>query len=228
MQEGIEDKIRRIGHWRVNLRPLKLPAEKLSMDECHGRVNSARVSLRGWDYPHIQRNQENGGFANVGEYAENWCDWYHHIEFWRMYRSSQFLHYRALWEDLENEEPRRVDGPILSVLGAIYTVTEIIEFASRLYQEGLYLHGVNLQITLHKTQNRQLWFSEGRRVPFSVEKRTQAKQLDIEREISQDALDKGPMDQSADILLELFDHFGWNPDLSLIHSEQEKFYKRQL
>lgn len=227
MQEGLAEKIKAVGHWRINIRPLQPIDPPLAMNECHERVAKASVSLRGWDYPHIQRNMKHGGSANVGTYAENWCDWSNHVEFWRMYRSSQFLHYRALWEDLSDEGQSRPAGPVLSVLGAVYTVTEATEFLSRLYNGGLYKDGASINVTLGKSADRQLWISEFDRMPFYDEKRTNAEELLVERSLQAGELEGQAGAAALSILLELFDHFGWNPDPSLIQRDQERFYKRQ-
>lgn len=227
MLQDLVEKIQNVGHWRVNFRPPNPPDQRLTMAECHEIVNRSRVSIRGWDYPHVQRNQDHGGWANVGEYAENWCDWERHAEFWRMYRSTQFLHYRALTEDLTNSGPGRPEGAVLSVLGAIYTVSEITEFASRLHQNGLYKDSLDIYVGLIDTEDRQLWISQFDRMSFFDTKSTKIPRLDIHRHVEAEQLVESPRDVSLSILLELFDHFGWNPDPSLVQSDQEKFYKRQ-
>lgn len=227
MQEGLIEKIQDVGHWRINFRPVRLPDQKLSMAECHDVVHRSRVSIRGWDYPHIQRNPDHGGRANVGEYAENWCDWEHHVEFWRMYRSTQFLHYRALWEDFNDRGEGRPEGPVLSVLSVIYTISEITEFVSRLHQNGLYEDGVDIHVGLLGTEHRQLWISDLERAPFFDVKSTQAPRLDVQRHLEVEQLVEAPQEIALGVILELFDHFGWNPDPSFVQSDQERFYKRQ-
>ncbi|RFB92715.1 hypothetical protein B5K11_15780 [Rhizobium leguminosarum bv. trifolii] len=144
-----------------------------------------------------------------------------------MYRSGQFLHYRALWEDLSDEGKNRPAGPALSVLGAVYTVTEVAEFLSRLYNGGLYKDGASINVTLGKSADRQLWISEFDRMPFYDEKRTNAEELVIERSFHAAELEGQAAAVSLSILLELFDHFGWNPDPSLLQRDQERLYKRQ-
>jgi hypothetical protein len=227
VKEGLAETIRAAGHWRINIRPLQPIEPTLTMNECHERVAKANVSLRGWDYPHIQRNPEHGGAANAGDYAENWCEWGHHVEFWRMYRSAQFLHYRTLWEDLSDEGQNRPDGRALSVLGAIYTVTEVAEFLSRLHNGGLYETGAWLSVTLGNAADRKLWISESNRMPFYDDKSTAAAQIVVERTLTSADLQGQAGAISLSILAELFDHFGWNPDTSLIQGDQERFYKRQ-
>jgi hypothetical protein len=228
VQEGLAEKIRAIGHWRVNIRPHQPIEPMLTMNDCHEKVAKASVSIRGWDYPHIQRNPEHGGAANAGQYAENWCDWHEHVEFWRMYRSAQFLHYRALWEDLSNEGKGRPEGRALSVLGTVYTITEIAEFSSRLYAGGLYEGGARLSVTLGHAAGRKLWISDFNRMPFYDVKSTAADQVVVERELTAADLQGEASAISLSILLELFDHFGWNPDPSLVQNDQERFYKRQF
>lgn len=225
MQEGLLEKITAMGYWRVNIRPLQLIDPLLSLQECSEKVTKASVSLRGWDYPHIQRNNEHGGTANVGTYVENWCDWYVHSEFWRMYRSGQFLHYKALWEDMPHDD-QRPQGTLLSVVGAVYTITEIVEFLKRLYHGGLYKEGVLLSITLGNSAGRHLWINDVNRLPFLDAKRTEAQELLITRELTVDELEQDPKLIALAILLELFDHFGWAPEPSLIQNDQESLYKR--
>jgi hypothetical protein len=227
MQEGLEEKIRSVGHWRVNIRPTRPVEKKLLLGQAAEVVEKSRVSIRGWDYPHVDRGTDYGGHGHVGEYVENWCDWHGHVEFWRMYRSTQFLHYRALWEDTEQNLPNKPHGTVLSVLGAIYSVTEMVEFTSRLFHQGLYQSGANLNVTLGNTKGRQLWVT-GLRMPFISEKKTQADAITIERAISTETLKESPRKSSLDMLLELFDHFGWNPDPSIIQNDQTRFYNKQF
>lgn len=228
MKQDLQDRIRSMGHWRLNIRPLSPLTEKLTLTRSSQVVERSSVSLRGWDYPHISKNNnEHGGYGNVGDYVENWCDWSHHVEFWRMYRSAQFIHYKVLTEEMRSEGPGRPSGPVLSVLGAVYTVTEMVEFLSRLRQHGLYEFGAFLSITLGNTSNRQLWISETNRMPFIDEKKTTSSSIVIERHFKPDQFLEKPVAHALDMLLELFDNFGWTPDPSQILNDQEKFYRRE-
>lgn len=92
--------------WRINFQPTLLPRDELSMLRCSEVVEKGRVQFRGWDYPHFQRNESHGHALPSGQYFESSTHWGRHLEFWRMYRSSQFLHYVALWEDSEQGEER--------------------------------------------------------------------------------------------------------------------------
>lgn len=61
MKEGLLERIQAGGHWRVNARPLQPIAERLSLGDCLRVVEAARVSIRGWDYPHISHRQDEQG-----------------------------------------------------------------------------------------------------------------------------------------------------------------------
>ncbi|MGO4129663.1 hypothetical protein AB4Z01_35070 [Inquilinus sp. YAF38] len=227
MRDGLLDRITENGYWRVNVRPLQPLDNKLLLAQCREIVEKSRVSLRGWDYPHISHDSEHGGNDNGDEFAQNWCDWYHHIEFWRMYRSSQFLHYKALTEDIRTGTQRRPKGRVISVIGAIWFVTEVVEFVRRLSTRNLYSAGVELSITLGNTENRQLWMDDDR-VPFFDTKMTTASSIVIDRKILSDSLEGDAIDESNYIAIELFDRFGWNPDQSLIRSDQNRLFRKQF
>ena len=72
------------------------------------------------------------------------ADWMAHREFWRMYESSQFLHYRSVQEDWRErdtwfgQEPtrrgERVAGPVLGVINNLWLFVEVFEFLSRLHR----------------------------------------------------------------------------------------------
>ncbi len=228
MKEGLLERIRAVGHWRVNIRPHPPLPERLTLQRCLEEVERARVSIRGWDYPHVSRRQDDhGGAERVGEYFENWCDWQSQVEFWRMYRSAQFLSYNALNEDLDGSYHNPPPGSFLDIRDAIYSVTEFCEFARRLHANGVHENGSELKISLSNTEGRQLWVGPGR-IPFFDPMRTNASTILIERLVWPEDWTAGAIDIALSILLELFDHFGWNPAASQIKGDQEKFMRREF
>ncbi|KZK88842.1 hypothetical protein PsAD5_05193 [Pseudovibrio sp. Ad5] len=227
MKEGLLDKIRGAGYWRINMRPLRPEQKRRSFDDYEILVKQSRVSLRGWDYPHISRNPDNGGLERFGDYVEAWCDWQHHSEFWRMYKSSQFLYYKNMWEDTaESQDRDRPKGKLLSVFNTIYQVSEILEFSKRLYEAGLYESGVKLILSLENSQARQLWFSKPERGAFFDEKRLNIERLLIERSITKVELSQYSNKVATEVIIEIFDNFGWNPDKHQIEVEQQNFYSK--
>src|SRR5712692_8662151 len=86
-------------HWRVNFRPDKYETERLQLSECFEVVERSIVRLRGWSYPRVSRSQER---RQVGaNWVASWSDFSGHIEYWRFYQSTQFLHLFAIREASE-------------------------------------------------------------------------------------------------------------------------------
>lgn len=227
MKDGLLERIRRFGHWRVVLRPLVPLADPLTFQKCADTVEQNRVSLRGWDYPHVtRRNDDQGGSGRGENYFESWCDWDLFVEFWRMYRSGQFLSYNVVHGDI-NSSPERRDIRYLNLVETIYTVSEFVEFAHRLAIRGLYRDGYQLNLSLRNTRGRQL--NAGRlRMPFWDDQSSNAEMIEIERQVGLESVEAGAIATSLGVLLELFDAFGWSPDPNQIRADQEAFYRREF
>lgn len=232
MQDGLLDRIRSRGYWRINFQPKSLLAEKLSLSKCRELVESNAVRLRGWDYPHVStKTDEKSGGQPAGEFYESWVNWWNHIEFWRMYRSHQFLHYLALREDWFEESDwskelaqRFRSGDVLGTGGAIFQITEVFEFATRLCRAGAYPTGVIIDVTLDNTQNRSLWVDDPQRMPFSQPPTTGAQKISASASLAPDEFLNGSTEKSLTMLLEIFDGFGWdNVSAQNIRQQQERF-----
>lgn len=227
MKDGLLEKIHSVGHWRLVLRPLVPLPEKLTYRECGDVVERARVSIRGWDFPHLSRRQDDqGGSGREDGFVYNWTDWRAAQEFWRMYQSGQFLFYSAVHDDTEFWNGKNA-GEWLDVVDAIYTVTEFVEFAQRLTDGGPYRDGYALDLKLQNTQDRKLAAGRGR-MPFFDDQKASGSTISIERRVDPEDATKGAMETSLGILLELFDAFGWNPDPNQIRADQEGFYRRDF
>ncbi|HEY1607558.1 MAG TPA: hypothetical protein VGF77_18370 [Allosphingosinicella sp.] len=228
MKDGLLERMRATGHWRVVLRPIAPLSERLSFKQCATLVENARVSLRGWDYPHISHRQDQqGGSGRTDSYYENWCDWMTQVEFWRMYRSGQFLSYNALDDDLRHDPQPMGDERYLNVVGAIYQVAEIVEFTHRLAAAVDMDEGIGLQLSLVNTYGRHLQAGRGR-MPFFDVQRAGSETIAIERQLDPAALKKGAPIHALSVLLELFDCFGWNPEPNQIRGDIEGLYRREF
>lgn len=226
MKEGLLEKIQGAGHWRILIRPITPLDEKLSIARCREAVSKANVELRGWDYPHVLfRNDESGGYSNADGYFEHWTDWLSHIEFWRMFQSGQFLHYRGMWEEWDefNNMPAK---PFLSIEGAIYLFTEVAEFAARLTGYADMKDGVSISIGAHQTAGRRLWVGRNR-IQFWEPKETAAASISIVKNLTTDG-STSPAQISLEMIKEFFDRFGWNPEDDQVRRDQDRLLKRQL
>ncbi len=226
MKAGLLEKIRSRGYWRVNFRPLAPVDEPILLTACRRAVEQSSVSIRGWDYPHISRkNDDEGGYTNSNEFVENWTDWYGFEEFWRLYQSTQFISFNSLREDTRPDEHGNPKVPILNTVGTLYAVTEFFEFAARLWSHGLYQSGVEVIITLGNAQGRILQAGHGR-VPFWDRLTTSAEKIEVRKSLDPSKLSGGQKGFAIRSCVEIFDKFGWSPDPSQLEADQERFYRR--
>lgn len=93
-------------------------------------VETHAVALRGWNYPHIPKNEPPEGIVWLpdGGIEATTKVWQYH-EVWRLHPSGLFTHRWRLREDGTSYR-----GTI-HVVAAIYTVAEIFEFGRRLYRD---------------------------------------------------------------------------------------------
>src|SRR5438477_12026082 len=84
-------------HWRVNMRPLPFEPERIpSLSAGFELIQSTKLSLRGWDYPHLSHKPHQRGTGK--SWIAAWSDFMNHVEYWRFYQSGQFLHLAAVRE----------------------------------------------------------------------------------------------------------------------------------
>jgi hypothetical protein len=193
--------------------------------------------LRGWQYPYCPvKNDGQQGALPSGEFFEAWIDWWNHIEYWRSYRSHQFLHYLALREDWFEEsdwEKERAKviapGQALGTARTIWQITEIFEFLSRLGRSDFYPSGAIVSLSLENTEGRQLWVDDPQRMPFLDAKTTGAGRIEIKREISAEEFSTEGAEIARSVLIELFDHFGWQgASVQNIRAQQEQLLSGKI
>ncbi len=223
MKDGLLDRIRSFGHWRVNFRPLSAPGERLLLGQCREIVEKSSVSIGGWAFPYIRyRNDDEGGYSNEAEYVENWIEWFGYKEFWRMYPSTQFLAYVVLREDTRPEEYGNPQRRILNTVDTVYQITGFIEFCHRLFKKGLYKDGPHIDIALINTKNRILVADQR----VSICKETNAEQIALRRHLGPERIAEDHRAIAIDLCIHLFDRFGWNPDATQLQALQERFYRQ--
>jgi hypothetical protein len=169
--QTVIDQVRRVGHYRVALEPIGYDKERVkTLGGLWRLVEDTKVSLRGWDYPHVSRRD--GERSQGNHHIASWVSWSRHQEYWRFYQSGQFVHLFAFREnEAEFSEllrshvvPFVTIGPstsgFLSITSTIWTFTEIFEFISRLGARGLLPDGAGVRIEMRNVKDRVLGFSE--------------------------------------------------------------------
>lgn len=237
MKDGLIEKIKSQGYWRINFQPLSFRKNLKSLADCKNAIEKVSFDLRGWDYPYFPRqNNENEGLEPCGEYYQGWIDWGVHKEFWRIYKSEQFLQYLAFREDWYQEDEwfkERANlvkpGTALGVNGSLFLATEVFEFVSRLIRNGLYKEGVNLSLTLHNIKDRELWIEDPGKMPLRYARRTGAEEIKIERKFSVEEILTHSRKEAINVTLEIFDNFDWgNPSRENLEKDQDRLLSGHL
>ena len=228
MPEQLVAKIKRTGYWRINIRPKKALEGRMTFEACRELVERNRVSLRGWDFPHINRqDSEHSGILRQDDFVEHWIEWDMFREFWRMYKSGQFISYKALVRDVLAGEAYFQGQKELHIIDAIYSVTEFTEFAFRMVNSRALGSQVLIYISLNNNANRSLVAGENR-IPFFEANVSATETIALSGEVSMGGAEDDARSLSRHMLLELFDHFGWNPSEDRIREEQERYYRREF
>ena len=95
-EQDILSEIRKTAYWRVLIRPTEFQQDRIaSLSACLDTIEKAKVSLRGWDYPHTERNQ----IVRGQEFIEHQVNFMGHAEYWRLYQSGQFVNYFSSREE---------------------------------------------------------------------------------------------------------------------------------
>ncbi len=218
------------GYWKINFRPLSLDENITNLSDCLDLVVNNKVSLRGWSYPYVPNETVDRNKLGIGNnYYEGSINYRIHRELWRMYQSTQFIHFCALWEDWEKEdsffhrENPKEPGNALSVLGTTYHFVEVYEFLRRLVRSGIYQQGVQVKIDLCNTDGRKLVIDDPFRGPFFQEYKTDAEVIPFEQQYESEKVLLNSQDLASDCIVHFFKRFGWHqPNIQAIKEDQKK------
>ena len=237
-QENFIDKIKSKGYWRLNFQPLK--DINLELTNCKSIIEKSQVHLRGWYYPHLQENKDNGNFGVGQNYYESSTDWSRFKEFWRMYQSGQFINYIGLREDwvcedidiIEENERIKFNNSIDVIGGIIYQITEFLEFLHNLMlNSDIYDNGVSIFLSMNNTKDRELKVFGFARAGFMTSHKTIIDNIVIfdNKEFSKEELLTNYREISMDAIKLLVERFNWlNYDFNSIKGEQEKFLNGKI
>jgi len=209
------------GHWEIRIRPSKFKDKKIRLSDCREFVKECQVRQRGWYFPAIS-NKDPEFFADNDGYVGT-TNWQDHKEVWKFFQSGQFIHHFGLWEDylaeyrglFGNKDPaadKFPPGTILDVIGALFTITEIFLFASRLAKKDVFGKSLEIQLQLHNTNERKLVITEGLR-HLNENYICQIDDIILENKtFSVDEILTNHSKLAMDTTLELFDRFNWSYD----------------
>lgn len=211
-------KIHSTGYWRINIRPTRFQPDRIpSLSQCRDIIKEVKVSLRGWDYPHIDQRELLSG----QDWIESRTDWMSHIEYWRFYQSAQFIHHLSCREDAD-----RPSRKVLSMLGTLYTTTEVLLFASRLASKNLLEPAAQISIKLLGMDGRLL--DEPGRV-LSREYIARVDEITFDKVIETELLIATSSEIALDATVSIFERFNWEyPSRQVLVEDQRKLLERRL
>ena len=232
--EELIQKIESKGYWRVVIRPTVFEEKRIkTFSDARKLVDSNKVSFGGWDYPFYDDND----VTIIENYIEGSVDWRHHMEYWRFFRSGQFLHLMALYEDHIDLDgilpisypPRPARTGYLSILNVTHTVTEIFEFAARLGSKGALEPSVQISVQLHNLDDHQLAnFDKLSMFPDRYVRSSKAA-IVYEVETTVQELISNSDDLALDGIVGIYESFNWiNPGREPIAEDQRKLRERRI
>ena len=77
------------GYWRIVVRPQSFVEERLEYASLLDVIGSTSVRIRGWDFPHLGREEE---IERQKDYVGTRVTWSSYREYWRFYQSGQFVY----------------------------------------------------------------------------------------------------------------------------------------
>jgi hypothetical protein len=226
------DRIHQAGYWRILMHPTAFdPGRIPTLAKAWATATCASVTLRAWDYPHIAVDEQVRGDDWVQSGAA--IDGY--AEVWRFFQSGQFVHQFSMEEDLggfrPESLPRLVVPPppsarTLHVRNALYTLTEIFQFARNLAYRGVLDPFARVLIELHGTGGRRLalpgepWQPGLFRADLDV--------IRWERTLSGAELVAAAPRLAREAALYIVERFGWDAPADLLERDQHRLLERRL
>jgi hypothetical protein len=217
-------------HWRINFRPGEFEKELIpNLGKCLEIIQRTKLSLRGWDYPHLSR-EDKREYGN--NWISSWSDFMGHNEYWRFFQSGQFIHLFSVREATEPDFKRHVQRTVsrvdwekvpgfFSILNFVYTVTEIFEFAARLCEAGVYEGRLNVDIQIKGIKGFILIFTDWDR---DVGDYYSAKSNELRHswEIETSVIIAESTKHSLTAIAWFFERFGWlPPPIEIFRKDQE-------
>lgn len=226
--DDIFNVIKKGGYWKINIRPTSYVENRIpSPSKCEEYLRSSKVSLRGWDFPHISNLQSAQKFIqSVEEFGG-------HEEFFRFFKSGQFVFYRAMPEEsMETSYQQKVNGKGLEIITTLFFLTEVFEFASRIFSFEEMGNQFTIDIEIFDIKNRQLFFYD----PLRVLHDGYTSEIDDYIKISKEGRLENLILEKAELAIEvskeIFGTFGLNSNTpgfdSYFKEEQENLFSKRL
>lgn len=222
MSSSVPEKIRTRGFWRFLIRPTVFEAERLPYSDLEDLIRRVAVRLRGWDFPHFEKE----GLIRGADFVGSETDWNHHVESWRFFQSGQFAFLGGMKLDWHDQsvlaQPRELpnNGRVLGVVESLWTLTEVFELAARLATSRAGAEEMAVIIELGGIEGRQLFVDDWQRGEFFEHHKASVPSFEKEFVLERDQLIADPDDAAVSAAIEVFMRFGWRPDRETLRGSQ--------
>jgi hypothetical protein len=227
------DLVHETGYWRVLIRPTVFEERRIPrLSDCWRIIEEAKVRLRGWDYPHIDRRERGQG----NDWIQSGSTFANHVELWRFFQSGQFVHHFGLREDrmppgwgVGGNPVQVVSGQQrwLHVLSTLYTITEVLVFARNLAYRAVLEPAADITIELHGAEGRALAAPADRDLYGFYQATTDI--ICWHETLPAATLLATAPDLALDATVHVFERFGWEePPRDTLAEDQRRLLERRL
>ncbi len=224
------EKIKSNGYWSIIFQPVKNENISLILD-IRTALEKAQVK-KDWDFPVIPRDHnDRARIMNGSDFYGAASDYGRRKEYWKFFKSGQFVFYSALTEDwwaddhlLKNHAGNLHAGMYVTMFSSIiYQLTAMVDFLARLGSQGMYKDGVRLLITLNNVAERLLYPDSSGRYPFMIPKKNSSPVITLEETYAIEDIVQNSTVVSNKFILQVLDAFGYNPDRTTILQDQNRY-----
>ena len=200
------------GYWQMIIRPVTYKPDrikdKLAIVDA---LDSINVSLRGWSYPHIDRQQAPIIEQTLVGQITHWTYFY---ECWMMIMSGQFFHVAGMRHDqgatVQTSPFTEIPAgtKVLGVGDTLFRMTEIVLFGTRFANMFAKGEGVDLELEVGGLEARHLVVDDPGRAGF--DRYVSRSRTPFKRTIrlSEDASTEEVLATARKLAAELFELFG--------------------
>ncbi len=221
LDHGPSPRVKERGHWRMVV-ALRGSDASATLDQplpaLVGILQRAEVSKRGWNLPVVHLD----GISNHDPYVEGGSRWARYHERWRLFRDGVFLMEQGLrddWNEYHFAEAKNRPNE-LNLVDAIYTLTEMFLFASRLGSGWRDVASVWMRIELQNVAGRTLWMSDQNRAWMHTYTNSAPTLKPIDNNYDLVDLTERSEELARDAAVHLFQSFGWTPAPEVLVSIQ--------
>jgi len=226
-------KIDSVGNIRIIFEPSIYQENLLPKENLKGILEKSRVSLRGWDFPHIPINVNDNMKPpySIGNGYEFYTNFQEITEIFRFYQSGQFIGRIQMREDaIDKALGKTIEpGKYLDFLNTVYLITEITLFIKNLMENTDIFEG-KLIIEIDKTKGRELQpiFSSNI-LPFFARYICETEKVQAEVGFDKQKISTDPLAVARILLKNIFLDFNWDSySEQTITTHQENLLNRKI